>query len=772
MTALAGLKVLDLAEGIAGPMVGMWFADFGADVVKVEPTGGDWGRQFPGAIVWNRGKRSITADPDVAEQRALVVEMACGADVVLGTTETLAAFGLLDPSFQEAHRHLVIGCLDAYEGAAPWCGGREDPGLVAAASGLALHQASYSGGPVDFVAPMTSYAHGVWGAACVVAALIEREKSGLGQIVSVNALHGMAIVTSQVIAIDPRNAFQPRAYGPGGPNATYTYYPASDGRDVFVATFTPKFQLRLLETLGLEWIIDDPRVAGDYMSMLNAQNRDWIREQLAAAFATASSDSWMQRLREAGVPAGLVATRDEFFDSPQIAAIGMHLETMHPQLGRVEMTGVPIVLTGSAGVPGAPSAGPADRGADVRPWPAQAARAAQATAQDDDSRPRRGPLDGIRVLSMGTFIAGPFSGFLLGELGADVIKLESLEGDPFREQAFHQNRGMRSIAIDLHGREGQELLGEIARDCDLVMENFRPGVAKQLKADYDSLVKHNPQIIALSMTGYGEVGPLADEPAFDALLQAVGGLMKTQGGDDEPVMTTVAINDIVGATLSALAATLALFHRQRTGAGQRIWTSIAGTTMFLQAGEAVRYAARPSAPQGGRDFPGPSDSNRFYAVQDGWIRLHADELDQAALAKVDLIPDSAFGGAKTGSLLAETLVGLSRADAVDKLTSAGVPAVPVRTFYELPDDGCLMAAELLHAHRNEDGSVKFYTAGRYAKFSRTQRTDVTVAPGTGEHTAKILEGIGLSAAEISDLAARGIVHCGESVSWKIPPAYR
>ena len=148
------------------------------------------------------------------------------------------------------------------------------------------------------------------------------------------------------------------------------------------------------------------------------------------------------------------------------------------------------------------------------------------------------------MLDLGTILAGPFAGSLLAELGADVIKVEPPAGDPFRTVGFIYNRGMRSIAIDLQAQAGQAVFRDLVRSADVVIDNYRPGVLARLGIDYDALRAVNPQIISLSITGFGEGGPLAAQPGFDPILQGMSGMMTAQGGDSEPVFLTVAVNDV------------------------------------------------------------------------------------------------------------------------------------------------------------------------------------------------------------------------------------
>jgi crotonobetainyl-CoA:carnitine CoA-transferase CaiB-like acyl-CoA transferase len=771
LSALAGVRVLDLSSGLAGPMVGMWFSDFGADVVKVEPPRGDWARSLPGFIAWNRGKRSVVADSSVAVDRERVRAFASTADLVIGDSRSLAEFGLTNPDFGASAPRVVLLRVDPYEADPPWCTDRESPDLVMAASGLALVQSSTHGTPVHLVSPVLSYVHGIWASACAVAALIERERSGLGQVVAVNGMHGFLVAGTMMIAFNPHQPATPRRWGSVGLNPTYTHFLASDGLRFFVAALTPKFQRRLLDAIGLVHLLDDSRAEGDIRKLMGLPNRAWVRAELARAFAAAPRAEWLRRLKDAGVPSGPLLTRDEWFASEQVRAIGMRQTITDPRLGDIDLAGVPIVLTRTPGSPSGPAPALGEHTDSAYPWP-PVERPEPRPCEAAVAGAGKGPLDGITVLSLGTFVAGPFGPFLLGELGAEVIKVESLEGDPFRVQAFYQNRGMKSLSIDLADPEGKAAFGQIVSTSDVLVENFRPGAGTKLGVDHESLLCYNPKILSLSVTGFGEGGPLSRELAFDALLAAMGGLQAAQGGNDEPVMLSLAINDLTTGSLSALAATVGLFERARSGLGQRMWSSIAGATVFLQSADVLRYDGRPPAPVGGADFGGPSHTDCFYEVVGGWVRVHAEAFDSAALASAGLIKDPDASETEAAAELAVSLKVLTRADAARALNGAGVPAAEVRTINELPSDERLMDGELLHAHLDSGGNVSYYTAGRYAKFSRTQRHDVLTAPGLGEHSVAVLADADVAQEQIESLLRDGVIKVSPPVDWTISPPYR
>jgi crotonobetainyl-CoA:carnitine CoA-transferase CaiB-like acyl-CoA transferase len=706
--AMKGITVLEVGQGVGVAVAGMILADFGAHVSRLAASGSEPADDNPGFVMWHRNKRLLSS-PSRAEDRSRLL------DGLLSSVD-LCIIGAGCPEIEvdlqalsARHPQTVFLVMPPYWGEAPWEGQAESSELIGAVMGLAMRQSSREDGPVDSVYPHVAYVHGMWAAACAVAALLERESSGLGQAVTVSGMHAALVTGTATFVVDPYGAETTSTVGPGGTNPLYTRYECQDGRWLFLGGLTAKFQQRALEVLGLEDVGTDERLGGALDRVVLPENRDWVRERIAARFRTRTRQDWLERLEAADCPAGPVMSRDEWLDHPQIRAIGMRAELEDPQRGTVVMPGVPLTLTRSPGEVRALEQ-PAGRPTDVA---GHAASPSGSGPREPVAAGGKGPLAGVRVLNLGTVLAGPFSGCLLSELGADVTKVEPLAGDPFRTRGFVYNRGMRSIAVDLRSPTGRKAFDRLVRETDVVIDNFRPGVLRRLGIDYESLRRTNPDVVSFSMTGFGDCGPLFERPGFDPILQAMSGMMTAQGGADEPVFLTVAVNDIAGGVIGALATCLGLLHRARRGEGQAMWSSLAAMSVFMPSdlGELLEAGRSPSG-----------------------TPVTSEEL-------------------------------------VKRLSERGIAAVPARRAAELVDDPRLVAAGAFHEHRRADGRP-FFTPGRLAHFSRTQEVSTLIPPGLGEHTRDVLARAGLSDLEVDALIAEGAVVSGEPFRVEELVAYR
>ncbi|CAM5310880.1 CoA transferase [Streptomyces aurantiogriseus] len=763
---LGDVRVLDLAEGGAGSLAAAILGDYGAEVLKVVARDPRRERSdsLPDWLVRNRSKTLVHGDTSSAADRAEIWRLADSADVIVADTEErLTAFGV------DAHslgaRRLVVLTPPYLPDGAPWSGAGESAELLSAIFGLSAYQASYPGSPVDAVYPYLVQAHGVWTATCVVAALVEYRYTGLGQLLTVSGFNAATVFGDPVITRPEDEPDPDRGIGPEGLNPMYTRYEASDGEWVFVGGLGPKFSNLVIDIVGLRDLLDDPRIGGKLQRLWHIDNSRWVLKTFQERFLTRPAAEWVELLERSDVPCVQLAPREAWFRSEQMKAMDQRIALADPVLGDIHMTGAVVDAVTAPAAVSATSA--ATTTADAR-WHATPGTPATPRPAGDGGQ---GPLAGYRAAVSGSYVAGPYVGRLLAELGVDVVKVEPLVGDPWRMQGFSLNRGYRSIAIDLTGEEGKQALNRVLTSCDVVVDNFRLGVTKRLGMSHEDLTKDRKDIVTVSVTAYGERGPLAHKPGYDLVIQAAAGMMFAQGGDDEPVPYSVPPNDMTTGVCGTLASVLGIYHRAMTGDGQHLSTSLATTSVFLQSADLVEYADRPAGRWGGRDFPGPGPTDRFYPVKDGYVRLQTPVLEAERWRAAGIDLDNAALLQDPVAEIGRALAPFTRESAVAKLTAAGVPAVPSRRASEVATDPGLHARRLLGTFTALDGR-RFVTNDRLADFTRTGVDTYFTAPGLGEHSVELLTESGATTEETETLVRSGVVIDGSPIDITYLPPYR
>jgi CoA:oxalate CoA-transferase len=375
------------------------------------------------------------------------------------------------------------------------------------------------------------------------------------------------------------------------------------------------------------------------------------------------------------------------------------------------------------------------------------------------------PLSGIRVVDLTSYIAGSYAGMMLADLGARVVKVESLAGDSFRELPgfFGWNRGKRSIAVDLKTPDGRTIVERLAAGGDVVMENMRPGVADRLGVGWERVSALNPRVVYCSVTAFGSTGPYVDRPGFDPLLQALSGTMALQGFGGPPRYVRIAITDYYAAALAAQAILAALFVRERTGQGQRVETSLLHAALALQSGNVVDYQGKQST---FRDNP----TYRLYQAGDGewfflacgnqtfWVKLCA------ALGLDHLAEDPRFASwllrldnrEALLPLLEKTFAGQPRSHWLAVLAAHDIPAAPVQTLLEFMDDPAVRHHGMVQEYEHPDvGHLRLM--GQPLVFSATPAADPGPPPALGQHTDDVLRELGYPAEAIAGLRARGVI---------------
>jgi crotonobetainyl-CoA:carnitine CoA-transferase CaiB-like acyl-CoA transferase len=393
------------------------------------------------------------------------------------------------------------------------------------------------------------------------------------------------------------------------------------------------------------------------------------------------------------------------------------------------------------------------------------------------------PLDGFRVLDLSRFLSGPYTTMVLAELGADVVKVERFpEGDDSRRLSPKvngesypfgmPNRSKRSLALDLKSTAGRDLFLRLAAECDLVIENFRPGVVRRLGIDYDSVCVVRPDIIYCSISGFGQTGPYRDRPGFDIMAQGVTGLMRMTGQPDgQPAKVGIAINDIAAGATAIYSVMAAQMVRERTGQGQYIDISLVDAGLAWTLWEAGAYFGSGEVPAPAGTRHRRSTPYQAYRTADGFVTIGAnnDRLWQRfcndVVQRPEWLSDPRFVTLPDRMAHIDELEREIEAVTTTRTTQewveicdkAGVPGGPVLRYDETLEDPHVLARDMVvDVDHPIIGPMR--TVGTGARFGRIDFQVRGPAPWLGQHSAEVLSEHGLSADEITRLFDEGVIY--------------
>ena len=392
-----------------------------------------------------------------------------------------------------------------------------------------------------------------------------------------------------------------------------------------------------------------------------------------------------------------------------------------------------------------------------------------------------GPLDGIKVLDLTRVLAGPYATMLLGDLGAEVIKIEqpgtgdeSRNFGPFKNgfslYFMSVNRGKRSITLNLKTERGQAIFKELLAHTDIVVENFRPGTMKKLGLDYDTLKTEHPSLIYAACSGFGQTGPYAQQGAYDMIIQGMGGIISITGEPDgPPVRVGTSISDITAALFTTIGVLSALHHRNQTGKGQFVDVAMLDSLVAVLENAVVRYFATGEAPKPlGARHPAITPFEAF-ASADGHviIALGNDTLWAKFCEHVnrqDLISDERFrtnadrteNHAELFPILSEIMSQRATDDWIDALGKIGVPCGPINTMDKVVSHPQVQARAMITRVAHQiTGEVE--VPGVPIKLSETPGNVDAPAPSLGEHTTEVLiDVLKMSPDEVAKLKQDGV----------------
>ena len=763
-SALDGITVIDLSTGLAGALASMFLADNGARVVRVAFRDEDVLRRPDIFAVYDRGKDVVRLDPDTSFET--LRDMCADADVVI---DDLAPSSLLRTQLgiddlSSEHRTLVHCSITAYGADGPLKDEPADHDLVAARTGILASQPSYRGGPVHVVHPVAYVGAALIAALGICAALYRREKTGIGARVETSLMAGALLYTPKAMseAIPVRNVL-PSPQG-GGP--FYSVFECADGEWLQIGCIHSGFVDLASAVIGVADAIASNPEFGDGRWPATEDARRRLFDIVADEIRTRPSDEWIKDLWAADVPCDLTRSAQHAMSDPQIIHDGLVHSVDDPALGSTEMMGLPIKLTQTPGRIRAPrptqsisakDALPRSSGEGPGPQPTRHSRESGNPGAGEGGSPHL-PLSGVRIMEMTNVIAGPVAGRLLADLGAEMVKFESLDGDISRPAGgagfISYNTNKLSVSVNTRTDEGKEVARRLAATSDAILANMRPGATDRMGLDSATLHELNPDLIESHVTAFGWDGPDSHRPGVDPIAQAITGLQHAQGGYDGPpvYLGALAPCDYTGGALGALATVLALVARERLGIAQRVNTSLLAAGTIMCADGFIRYEGRPPRPLPDRDQYGLGPLRRVYRTSDGWIAIAADPPESGPIAT------GALAWLTSSDQAERIFADMTASEALETLTSRSIPCAPivhdyVTGFFTDPQaEANRMMTEFEHP---TVGTVKL--SGNLVSFDGFTTLPGRPTPLLGQHTSEILGDLGYTSGEVRELYESGVV---------------
>jgi crotonobetainyl-CoA:carnitine CoA-transferase CaiB-like acyl-CoA transferase len=800
LDATAGLRVLDLTEGLAGPLVTMILADFGAEVVHVGTESSESSDE-PWRLLLDRGKKHLHLDLRSGEGIAALRELIGTFDVVVvalpapGVDEARLGYETL----RELNPALIYCDITGFGRTGPLAQLPAEDGLVMARAGIFRGQAGWhadGGRPVFRAGKEGSYFAAMLALQGVLAALRVREMTGKGQQVSATMLQGLTCRQNPAVRWLLRDGEElplesagtvkeqdeantlPHHRDPREASLIGMLVECKDGRWIVHSLTEPHFFPAWISVLGFDWIWEDEQFNGAPYSFPDDGARAELISLIKERMKTKTAAEWMEAYLEAGNVCGdVVQTTQEALRHPQLTASDATIEVDDPRVG-------PMLQIGPL------------------------AKVSAATAKTRDSGPQAGdlsagPLSGVTIIEAAYYYATPFATALLTDLGARVIKLEPVRGDPYRALAGgrgggdpvvnlgHNNmvramQGKESIALNLKDPRGQEILRRLVAQADVFVHSFRPGVPESLGIDEKTLREIKPDLVYHYGASYGSVGPYSGQPAIDPVIAAFSGTTAYQAGEGNPPLTETGADPIAAAGHAA-ALMLGLLARERTGRGQHVESQMIVSNIYLNCEDALAYNGKPARRNPDRLQLGTSPTRRLYQTapvdshepiapyanpDPHWVFLSTEGDAQfarfcALAGRADIASDPRFSSRaardENSSALEELLEEVFRTRSAPEWERAAVS----------DGIGCVMADAMSHfAFLHADAqatTVGMMTKSEHPSFGGTYWRHAPVlgfsrTPGhakpfceKGEHTRHILSELGYDDEEMTKLKEADVI---------------
>ncbi|MEM7100275.1 MAG: CoA transferase [Pseudomonadota bacterium] len=768
VTALNGIRVLDLSAGPAGGLATMVMADFGAEVLLLDQPDHPLNK-LAAAPMWRRGKALL--ELDIHAQRDTFHELCAGADVLVCNWRpgALARHHLTYPEIANRHPHLIMCHITGFGPEGPWA---DIAGYEHVAAALSGRMRLFTGltdrdGPVFSALQVGVHACAQSALSGVLAALYERGRTNQGRLVETSILRGlMAYEQGTALAEQFREAHPelpvvlPATEKPPLPSLFYHPAQAGDGRWMQFGNLLPHLFDNFLIATDLIDVVSDPDFNPAQL-MLPPEKHEAFRNRMLKRIQDQPANTWMEHfVADGGIVAAPYQTTQEAMLDPDIVSNG-HV---------VELEGVRQLgpLAKLSATPATPAANAEVSESMVTRW------ITDPRQLDPKEISHQAPLTGVKVVEIATIIAAPLAASFLADMGAEVIKVEQVGGDPYRGMgggigSTRVNAGKRSISVNLKSEAGNQAVLQILHDADILIHNFRPGVPEKLGIGYDAVKAVNPNIIYLQSNGYGPDGPGANRPSTHPIPgAAIGGVMyqmaeslPTQLLDFDALKLwtsrVMRANEVNPDPNTALVITssvlLALVARETNGQGQQVWVDMFGANAYANHDDFLAYEGKPGRLLPDKELQGLSTNYSLYpCADDGWIFVAAvTAAETQALNR--LLTEHHTDSLK--SFCATR----TQADCLDILGNFRVPCaqadgdLPATFWLEHPQ----VAANQMFSPATHKLWGDYQRHGAMVTFSNNPNT-LRGAPLAGEHNTEILDQAGLSDAEVALLTEAGVLY--------------
>lgn len=715
--ALDGVHVVDFGHYFAGPLLAALLAQNGAEVVHVDAPGGPRPAGLPDSFL-NRGKQRITLDLTQDRDRRIGLDLVRAADVVVENFRpgVMTRLGLGPDDTAAANPRVIYCSLPGFAADDPRAPIAAWEGVVMSATAgyRRLHEhwdwkarahadVPDAGRPLFTGIPIASNTAALLGALAVVTALVHRDRTGTGTRLEIPLAEAMLEVVGFHLELPDfvgRRDDLPRPF--------LGSYRSADGRFVDQVPY-PRFVEKFLLAAGVweEWraagLADLPRVFADPELKLRAD------ERFTRLIGTRSAAEWEDIAIELGIPFAQVRTPAEWLAHEQARASGAVADVEDPEYGPVRMAGAALHLSRTPSRITTRSLPDDDRQAILSRLRGLAPTAPPATTARVSDEP---PLAGVSVVELSQVVAGPIAGRLLADYGADVIKVANPA--PTGNNGFHgsyTNRGKRSVFLDVQDSDDRRLLWSAVQSADVLLQNYAYGAVERYGFGFENLHAMRPDLVYVSLGAFPRSGPWRGRRGHENQAVAATGLSARYGGVGAwPSYQPYLVCDVGAGIMGALAAALGIYHRNRSGQGQHISSSLSQVAtlhqgLYLFSGPDHARMPEPTGP----GAHGWSALQRLYQAADGWLFLAAttDQLDSLRQATglpadgtelMNLAADGSLATALAGRLRTRT-----REHWVHDLGTAGITAQPVRELADVAHDPTWHRRGILRYGRNGEG---------------------------------------------------------------------